>query len=93
MLCGLSFRLLPLYVFTCRRDSPVRIVGVQSLKPAVHESCDRGPSNGFEYQITWILKGSEIKASGAGRAKKDARKIAVKNLLVQVGPVSSSVRR
>lgn len=67
-------------------------MGIQSLKPAVHESCDKaGRSNGFEYQITWILKGSEIKASGAGRAKKDARKIAVKNLLLQVGPVSTSV--
>ncbi|KAL8453752.1 hypothetical protein Emed_000693 [Eimeria media] len=62
------------------------------MKPAVQEHCERAPgggsNGGFLHTLVWNVRGREFRASGVGRSKKDAKKEAVKILLVQLGPVS-----
>ncbi|KAL8448584.1 hypothetical protein Emag_003899 [Eimeria magna] len=56
------------------------------------EHCERAPggdsNGGFLHTLVWNVRGREFRASGAGRSKKEAKKEAVKVLLVQLGPVS-----
>lgn len=65
------------------------------MKPAVQEHCERAPgggsNGGFLHTLVWNVRGREFRASGIGRSKRDAKKEAVKVLLVQLGPVSSQV--
>ncbi|CDJ52088.1 ATP-dependent helicase, putative [Eimeria brunetti] len=62
------------------------------MKPAVQEHCERAPggdsNGGFQHTLVWNVRGREFRASGLGRSKKDAKKEAVKVLLVQLGPVT-----
>lgn len=67
----------------------------QFMKPAVQEHCERAPggdsNGGFQHTVVWNVRGREFRASGIGRSKKDAKKEAVKVLLVQLGPVTPHV--
>ncbi|CDJ69231.1 ATP-dependent helicase, putative [Eimeria necatrix] len=62
------------------------------MKPAVQEHCERAPggdsNGGFQHTLVWNVRSREFRASGIGRSKKDAKKEAVKVLLVQLGPVT-----
>lgn len=68
---------------------------IQFMKPAVQEHCERAPgggsNGGFQHTLVWNVRGREFRASGIGRSKKDAKKEAVKVLLVQLGPVTPQV--
>lgn len=63
----------------------------------MQEHCERAPgggsNGGFQHTLVWNVRGREFRASGIGRSKKDAKKDAVKILLVQLGPVSAQVSR
>lgn len=65
------------------------------MKPAVQEHCERAPggdsNGGFQHTLVWNVRSREFRASGIGRSKKDAKKEAVKVLLVQLGPVTPHV--
>ncbi|CDI76960.1 ATP-dependent helicase, putative [Eimeria acervulina] len=65
------------------------------MKPAVQEHCERAPgggsNGGFQHTLVWNVRGREFRASGIGRSKKDAKKEAVKVLLVQLGPVTPQI--
>ncbi|XP_026191757.1 uncharacterized protein LOC34622030 [Cyclospora cayetanensis] len=62
-------------------------------KPAVQEHCERAPgggsNGGFLHTVMWTVRGREMKATGIGRSKKDAKKEAVKSLLLQLGAVAA----
>lgn len=63
------------------------------MKPVVQEHCERAPgggsNGGFQHTLVWNVRGREFRASGIGRSKKDAKKEAVKILLVQLGSLTS----
>lgn len=70
---------------------------LQFMKPVVQEHCERAPgggsNGGFQHTLIWNVRGREFRASGIGRSKKDAKKEAVKTLLVQLGSLSIQVSR